>query len=214
ALCDEEAVFARIPEIIRRRDARTRELLERDGEPRPAPGVSDELPLFLMALRDVVLARDLAIDAAPGAGEQLDVLAPIFRRVLAFEPKQAARPTLAELRARERGYENVTFVATDASELKLRTELPASADLVLYVRRSEGPNLSLSSLGRLLKCGGRFVVIDGEAPAQGDWLSTELEGFERTRVESLDVTRLLGRRDRPAWRVLTGVRTKEEGARR
>ena len=45
ALCDEDAVFARIPEIIRRRDARTRELLQREGEPRPARGVSDELPL-------------------------------------------------------------------------------------------------------------------------------------------------------------------------
>lgn len=208
ALCDEDAVFARIPEIIRRRDARTRELLQREGELRPARGVSDELPLYLSALRDIVPARDVAIDVAPGAGEQLDALSPIFRRVVALEPKEAARPSLAELRAAERGYDNVSFVSIEAREPWQRSDLSAVADLVLYVRRGEASGVSIARLGRLLKSGGRLAVIDCEPRAHGDSLSGELEGFERTRLETFDVARVLGGGERPPWKVLSGVRAR------
>lgn len=208
ALCDDDAVFARIPEIIRRRDARTRELLQREGDARPVRGVSEEVPVYLAALRDIVPARDVAVDVAPAAGEQLDVLAPIFRRVLALSPKNTARPSLAESRAAERGYENVTFVGIDPNEVGQRSELAAVADLVLYVRRGEGPRVSIARLGRLLKIGGRLAVIDGEAETHGDALSGELDGFERTRVDTLEVARGLGGGERPPWKILSGVRAR------
>lgn len=210
ALCEEQAVFSRIPELLRRRDARTRELLQREGELRPGRGVSDELPLYLAALREMVPARDVAIDAAPGAGELLDVLAPIFRRVLALGSRDVARPTVAELRAKERGYENVSFSFGAAAEFWQRAELAGIADLLVYVRREGTPSAPVAALGRLLKPGGRLAVIDAETGPHTASLSTELEGFERTRLERIDVTRVLGRRDGADWKLLSGIRSKLE----
>lgn len=210
ALCEEQAVFTRIPEILRRRDARTRALLQREGDLRPGRGVSDELPLYLAAVRDIVPARELAIDAAPGAGDWLDVLAPVFRRVLALDSRDVARPTLAELRATERGYENVTFLFGEPRELWQRSELAGVADLVLYMRRDDTPSPPVAALGRLLKCGGRLAVIDAEMQTEDGWLSADLDGFERTRLDRIEVARVVGRGDRPAWKVLTGMRSKGE----
>lgn len=71
-LCSKDGSLARVPEVVRARDARTREFFERPGPDATALEFAPELPAYLFALGLLVEHRSLAVDAGTGDGVLLD----------------------------------------------------------------------------------------------------------------------------------------------
>src|SRR5262245_38961112 len=84
-LCEEDGSAARVPEVVRARDMRTREFFAHAVKSDDPPGIAPELPAYLCAFAALVERRELAVDAGTGDGALLDALAPLFQRVVAFD---------------------------------------------------------------------------------------------------------------------------------
>lgn len=225
ALCEEEGRLLRIADIVRARDARSREFFARHAQPELSQFTA-ELPAFLMALRDLVPQRGLALDAGTGDGAWLDALAPLYDRVVAVDrsPEQLAR---AGERVARRGYSNVTLLCAEVGDDALTRELGDGADLVVAARvlhHAARPWVVLGALVRLLRPGGRLVVVDYQRHAdeafrerQADvWNGFDAEeleqnaraaGLREARVTRLPPSLLEGTSDgHIGWQALSGVR--------
>ena len=116
ALTEEDGSLGRIGALVEARDAAAREFFAR---PADAPlDLPRELPAYLSALAPLVHPRRLAVDAGTGDGSFLDVLAPIFERVIAVDRSE---PQLERARRRvaERGYAHVELRAGELSDARL-----------------------------------------------------------------------------------------------
>ncbi|MFZ5894056.1 MAG: ArsR/SmtB family transcription factor [Myxococcota bacterium] len=201
ALCEETGVFGRIAELIRRRDARTRELLTATTA---AAAPDTEFQLYLTALRESVPARELAVCAGSADGACLDVLVPIFRRVLMLLPSAIARPSESERRAEMRGYSNVMFLRADADEL-LRPLIGAGADFALLVLGEQREQVGVRRVLSLLRPGARLSILDRSSETESLESRGALSGLEQVRVQrGLEVA---GRTDFTDVRVLSAVRS-------
>src|SRR3954470_16940244 len=86
--CRTDGTLARIEEVLLARDQATREFFARGGRPaRSGPPL--ELGAYLAALGPLLPHRRLAIDIGTGDGPLLEVLAPIFERVIALDRSDA-----------------------------------------------------------------------------------------------------------------------------
>src|SRR5688572_11762727 len=226
SLCEEEGRLLRIAEIVRARDARSREYFARTaGEPELAHFTA-ELPAFLTALKQLVPQRGLALDAGTGDGAWLDALAPLYDRVVAVDrsPEQLAR---AGERVALRGYSNVTLLCAEVGDDALARQVGDGADLVVAARvlhHAARPWAVLEALVRLLRPGGRLVAVDYQRHAdeafrerQADvWNGFEAEeleqnaraaGLREARVTRLPGSLLEGMSDgHIGWLALSGVR--------
>lgn len=164
ALCEEDGSLARVAQIVRARDQAARELFAR-GESELDPGeLPAELPAYLSALAPLLPERALAIDAGTGDGRLLDVLAPIFDRVVGVD-RSAARLGRAQQRIARRGYANVELVEGEVDEPAVRRRLQrlGAADVVFASRilhHAPKPTKLLAALRDLARPGGAIVVID------------------------------------------------------
>lgn len=189
ALCEEEGRLARIPELVRQRDARTREFFERPATRSEPTALAAELPAYLQALRELVPARDLAVDAGTGEGVWLDALAPIFRRVVAVDRSEAQLERAAE-RVALRGYDNVSLLFAELGDDAIRRAVGQGADLVVASRmlhHAPRPRAALEALTRLLKPGGRLVVVDYQRHADEAFRERQADvwnGFEPDELEA------------------------------
>jgi DNA-binding transcriptional ArsR family regulator/protein-L-isoaspartate O-methyltransferase len=162
SLCEEEGTLLRIPEVIRQRDAKTREFFARPSAAAEPAALAAELPAYLFALRELVPERELAVDAGTGDGVLLDALAPIFRRVLAVD-RSAAQLERAERRVLLRGYDNVRLLAAELDDRAIRDAVGEGANLVVAARmlhHAPRPRAALEALAALLRPGGRLVIVD------------------------------------------------------
>jgi ArsR family transcriptional regulator len=147
--------------------------------------------------------RALAVDAGTGDGGLLDVIAPVFERVVAID-RSEAQLAMARARMKHRNYGNVTLVH---GELDGRDALAAAggkADVVFAARllhHATKPAAVVAKLSELCRPGGALVVLDyarhddERMRDQADvWLGfspRELErladgaGFEQARIASL-----------------------------
>src|ERR1700759_2249941 len=110
ALCDGEGVFARLPELVRQRDAPAREFF--GNSPRSQGDLiqfPSELPAYLSALSWLLPQRELAIEVGTGDGRLIEVLAPMFDQVLAIDREQAQLERAQE-RLAQRGHRNVELI--------------------------------------------------------------------------------------------------------
>jgi ArsR family transcriptional regulator len=221
-LCREDGSLARVREVVRGRDERSREFFAKADRGRDVRDLAPELPAYLAALAALVDPRELAVDAGTGDGALLDVLAPIFRRVVALD-RSEAQLARAAARARARGYDNVQFVcgevdgeeirhavhgdgrrravqATEGGEpARARHRTAQGADVVWAARmlhHAPVPRATLASLADLARPGGRVVVID--YVSHDDHRLQELEadvwmGFDP--VELRDLARAAGLTD-------------------
>ncbi len=194
ALCAQDGSLTRVPEVIAQRDASAREFFGAQDNSMDVSELPRELPAYLTALAPLIRPRRLAVDAGTGPGFVLDVLAPLFERVIAVdrEPVQVAR---AQERSRLRGYEHVDVVcdAYDSEALIQRVQAGGGADVVFASRvlhHAPKPSQAVSALARLLAPGGALFVLDYDAhedenlrETQADlWLgfsAEELAGFAR-----------------------------------
>lgn len=199
ALCDADGSLTRLSEIVRSRDLAAREFFDRP-KARDASGVPSELGAYLGALGMLLPSRALAVDAGTGDGGLIEVLAPVFDRVVAID-RSEAQLAMAKARVKHRGYSNVTLVH---GELDGRDALHAAggkADVVFAARllhHAPKPAAVFAKLAELCRPGGALVVLDyarhddERMREQADvWLGfspRELErfatsaGFDATRV--------------------------------
>jgi ArsR family transcriptional regulator len=189
ALCTEEGRLQRIPELVRQRDARTREFFARPLPHTEPAALAAELPAYLQALRELVPARDLAVDAGTGDGVLLDALAPIFKRVIAVDRSDAQLERAAE-RVLLRGYSNVSLLSAELGDDAIRRAVGPGADVVVASRmlhHAPRPRVALEALTRLLKPGGRLVIVDYQRHADESFRERQADvwnGFEAEELEA------------------------------
>jgi DNA-binding transcriptional ArsR family regulator len=194
-LCSADGSLLRVAEVVAQRDESARAFFANANEAKATltelPG---ELPAYLTALAPLVRDRGLAVDAGCGAGSVLDVLAPIFKEVIAVD-REHVQLSLASERLMRRGYGNVTLLcdAYDSDAVRTLVHERGGADVVFASRvlhHAPKPETAIAALARLLKPDGALIVVD-YAPHEDDalreqqadlWLGfadEELAGFAR-----------------------------------
>jgi DNA-binding transcriptional ArsR family regulator/SAM-dependent methyltransferase len=164
ALCEEDGSLSRIPEIVATRDAAAREFFDHMEDPDGTPHLPEELPAYLCALAPLIAHRRLAVDVGTGDGSLLDVLAPIFDRVIAID-RSAPQIERAKRRIDARGYDHVELHAGDLEDpaLRRRVEELGHADAVFASRvlhHAPRPRAAISALSSFARPGGAVTVID------------------------------------------------------
>ena len=191
-LCLLDGSLARVPAIIAAREDDGRSHFETAAPASPATlNSSPEHLAHLAALAPLFASRQLAIDVGTGDGLVLDVLAPLYQRVIAVERSRAQLARVSD-RVASRGFHHVSLFSGsyDDSALIERVDAAGGADLVFAGRtlhHASRPGIAIASFARLLKRGGHLVVLDylphtndelrGES---GDvWLGFPVEGLAR-----------------------------------
>jgi ArsR family transcriptional regulator len=203
ALCVEDGSLARIVEVVRARDAAARAFFGRDqGRPSFA-AIPGELPRYLAALAPLLPRRALAVDAGTGDGSLLDVLCPVFERVIAID-RERAQLDRCRARVEQRGFHNAELVEGELESEPVRRAIDAhgGADVIFGVRllhHAARPQETMRALAALARPGGAVVVLDyahhddESMRAQADlWLGfepAELRRFARAAgLEDVVVT--------------------------
>lgn len=169
-LCEQDGSLAKLPAVVAAREESTQRFFDdedaSDADRERALVAEDPNPFLahLAALAPLLPSRKLAVDVGCGDGFLLDVLAPLYERVLAVDrsPAQLAR---AAKRVRERGLSHVRLYngRFDEAELYRQVDEQGGADLVYASRvlhHASRPTQALSSFSRLLKEGGHLVLLD------------------------------------------------------
>jgi ArsR family transcriptional regulator len=164
ALCEEDGSLSRIGDVVAARDAAAREFFAQPGGDESPPRLPVELPAYLSALAPLVRPRRLAVDAGTGDGSLLDVLAPIFERVVAVD-RSAPQLERAKKRVAARGYDHVELLAGELEDPALRARIDelGGADAVFASRvlhHAPKPAVALATLAALARPGGAVAVID------------------------------------------------------
>ena len=165
ALCEADRSLARIADVVRARDALGREFFAKTGSKSAngdANGFPAELGAYLSALAPLLPHRALAIDAGTGDGGLLDVLAPLYDRVVGID-RSDAQLARAKERATARGYANVDLVHGELDGKEVRRAAGHGADAVFASRllhHAPRPAAFVQRLADLARPGGALVVID------------------------------------------------------
>lgn len=202
ALCEADGSLERVAAILRGRDEKTREFFAKASRDGAELGLAPELPAYLAAFGALLPHRALAVDAGTGDGVLLDLLAPVFARVIGVD-RSAAQLERAARRVKQRGYANVELLQAELGAEELLTRTGDGADVVVAARvlhHAPLPRVALVELSSLLRAGGKLLVIDYArhtdeqmAAAQADvWLGFEAnELLELSREAGLDDARVL-----------------------
>jgi len=166
--CERDGTWEMIDRVIATRDAKAREFFARGGRPL-SEGPPSELGAYLLAFRALLPRTRLAVDAGTGDGSLLEVLSPLFDRVVAVD-RSEPQVDLARERARRRGFENVEFVVGDIDSPRVRDAVHAvakdGADVVFAARvlhHAAQPAHALGALVDLARSpGGHVIVLDYE----------------------------------------------------
>ena len=135
-LCLADGSLSRVPGIVAAREEQSRSHFE-SAPMASASSVpaSPEHLAHLSALSLLLPGRQLAVDVGTGDGLSLDVLAPLFSRVIAVDRSQAQLARVAE-RVAARGFHHVSLFpgSYDDAALVERVALAGGADLVFAAR--------------------------------------------------------------------------------
>ncbi len=187
-LCADDGSLARVAEVIRARDEDARAFFEQPAHQASSPSVA-EWSAYLTALRTFLPSRGLAVDLGTGDGALVELLAPLFDRVIAVD-RSEAQLEAAGRRLSSHGYDHVELVRADYDEPAIvnRVRELGGADAVFAVRllhHAPRPQQLVSLLGLLARPGGQVVVID--YCSHDDELMRECQadlwlGFERDEL--------------------------------
>ena len=191
-LIRDEGILARIAAVVEAREAPAKAFFAKGGDPSDSLQWPTELGAYLAALAPLVPRRELAVDVGTGHGGLLDVVAPIFRKVIAVDREQAQLDRARErmLLRRHRHVELLRAQLGD-SELRARVTELGGADAVFAARvlhHAPKPQKALAELLELARPGGFVLVVDYAAhqderlrESQADaWL-----GFEPAELRRL-----------------------------
>lgn len=196
-LCLADGSLSRMPGVIAAREARGVEHFDVAPTTERAastPTMPEHLA-HLAALAPLMPGRQLAIDVGTGDGLVLDVLAPLYQRIIAVDRSRAQLARVAQ-RVEARGFHHVSLFegSYDDTALVERIDAAGGADLVFAGRslhHASRPASSVRSLARLLKRGGHLVVLDylphelDSMREQGDvWLGFPDAEVRRLLVEA------------------------------
>lgn len=199
--CRADGTLDRVDQVVSRRDAETREHFARDGRPARV-GPPPELGAYLAAFAPLLPHRRVAIDAGTGDGALLEVLAPVFERVIALD-RSDVQLALAALRVRQRRLDNVTLVRGEVEGPEARAALHKAAgprggaDVVFASRvlhhapvpaRSARALVELARLPHGDERGGAVVILDYEAHEDHAMREREADlwlGFEPRELKRL-----------------------------
>ncbi len=160
-LCAEDGSLERVPEVIRARDAEARAFFDRPAEETQSAA---EWSAYLTALRSLMPQRGLAVDLGTGDGALVELLAPLFDRVVAVD-RSGEQLKAAGQRLASRGYDNVELIQADYEDASVaaRVHELGGADAVFAVRllhHAPRPQRLVSLLASLVRPGGQVIVLD------------------------------------------------------
>jgi ArsR family transcriptional regulator len=163
--CETDGTLARIGDVLAARDEATRDFFARGGRPLRV-GPPPETAAYLAALAPLLPHRRLAVDAGTGDGALLEVLSPIFDRVVALD-RSEAQLELAGERKRRRRLENVELVLGEIDGAEIKKAAKGGADVVFAGRvlhHARQPGVAMRALAALARpAGGAVCVLDYEA---------------------------------------------------
>jgi ArsR family transcriptional regulator len=160
-LCETDGSLKRLAEVIRARDAIAREYFDAGAVP-SGNGAADPMGAYLSALGALLPRRALAVDAGTGDGGLLEVLSPIFERVIAID-RSEAQLAMARARVKHRGLANVTLMRGELDAPDVVRAAGGKADVVFAVRllhHAPKPGAVVKKLAELVAEGGALVIID------------------------------------------------------
>jgi ArsR family transcriptional regulator len=163
ALCAEDGSLERVAQVIKARDEDARAFFEQPSDDTSAPPIA-EWAAYLTALRTLLPQRGLAVDLGTGDGALVELLAPLFDRVIAVD-RSEKQLEAAGRRLSSHGYEQVELVQAeyDDTAVVARVRELGGADAVFAVRllhHAPRPQQLVSLLSSLARPGGQVVVID------------------------------------------------------
>ena len=226
-MCLEEGRLERIASVLRTRETQVKPSGDVKTAQDDALVLARELPAYVFGLSRVVAGLDLAVDVATGDGGLLDVLAPFFRRVIAFERRQGHLER-AKRRVNERGYQNVELLHGSVEERDARIAVGEGACAVFVNRvlsNVAAPRVTLASFVALLRSGGTLVLFELAAseteisrerrtePKKGysvDELWQLAQSFDLASIEITPIAPGLvrgGLDSGAAWLMLTAIRS-------
>lgn len=189
-LCSRDGSLSRVSEVIAARDADARAFFDRPPSEAPGSGLG-EWSAYLTALRSLVPHRDLALDIGTGDGALVELLAPLFDRVVAVD-RSEEQLKAAGRRLSSREYDNVELMHAEYDDARVASRIEAlgGADAVFAVRllhHAPKPERVVSLLASLARPGGRVVVIDYHAHEDETMREHRADlwlGFERDELVS------------------------------
>ncbi len=163
-LCLADGSLARIPGIVAAREALGQTHFETVAPAASTVPSSPEHLAHLAALAPLLPSHQLAIDVGTGDGLVLDILAPLYQRVIAVDRSRAQLARVAE-RVAARGFHHVSLFpgSYDDAALLQRVDAAGGADLVFAGRtlhHASKPANAIASMARLLRKGGSLVILD------------------------------------------------------
>jgi ArsR family transcriptional regulator len=213
--CESDGTLRRFDRILSQRDAATREFFARSGRPLRI-GPPAELAAYLAPFAQLLPERRLAVDVGCGDGPLLEVLCPVFERVIAVD-RSEAQLALARTRCEARGLDNVEFVHGEADSPRIpKAVARTGADVVFASRMLHHARVPARSLRCLVELcrrpaknerGGALVVLDYEAHEDASMRDNEADlwlGFEpgelRRLAEEAGLSEVTMRRLPEDWR--------------
>lgn len=161
SMCESDGSLKRLADVIRARDAIARDYFDAARGREPAAPAS-ELGAYLAAVAPLIERRKLAVDAGTGDGALLEVLSPIFERVVAID-RSEAQLAMARARVKHRGLSNVELVRGELDAADVKKVCGGKADVVFAVRmlhHAPKPAAVLEKLAELVHDDGAVVVLD------------------------------------------------------
>lgn len=174
-LCLDDGSLQRLPAVLARREDAAKEVFDALPPGTTAPALPEHLA-HLAALAPLLPSRALAIDVGTGDGLVLDVVAPLYQRVIAVDRSRAQLARVAQ-RIAARGFHHVSLFEGSYEDAALleRVDRAGGADLVFAGRtlhHASRPAQAVQAFARLLKKGGHLVVLD-YLPHDDDALRTD-----------------------------------------
>ena len=169
-LCERDGSLARIARVLRAREAAAHEFFSR-AERSKVDSVPSEIGAYLAVLGQLLARRELALDAGTGDGRLLELLAPLYERVVAVD-RSVEQLALARERVARRGFANVSFLRAELDSSELQRAVGAAAeggkprggaDAVFASRvlhHAPQPAKVVGQLAGLCAPGGALVVLD------------------------------------------------------